>query len=491
MLVERNLSPAGRSTCNSIRMAIMQSPVKKCGTALPPLLWLCATAPAISQIHDSDSRYRETYAIVGARIEVGDGRVFEKGNVIVRNGRIESVGAAVPVPAYAMTIKGEGLTVYPGFIDAYSTKGLKLPEAKPDQDLKTDAGVTSPVSMRTGSRKNTRPELHAEDHLDLSQSFLIGQRGAGFTSMLAAPSGGIFSGMPAFINLAGRPSGETIVASGVGSAIGFGTSGDGYPGTPLGAMAHIRQAFMDAQTTRASAGPSDRVLGALTALLSGAMPAMVEANRSFEVVRALGLASQFGLKPIIVGGQEAYKEADLLKARGVPVILALNYAPEPKPKTDPKKPEKPATPEKEAPQTDDPVDVPTEALTERQTKWVDRVRTAKTLHEKGVVFAFSAMGAKDNNAFWKNLRRAVAEGLPKEQALKALTINAATIFKLDKELGTITVGKRANLTIMKGDFSKEGTKTRYVMIDGRLFDTETDKPPVPTPAPLDDKGDGR
>src|SRR5206468_1119898 len=108
---------------------------------------------------DTDSFYKETYAIVGAKIEVSAGKVIDKGTVVIHNGHIQAVGANVPVPDFAYVIKGEGLTVYPGFIDAYTTKGVKLPDPVPDQDVKPDASSTPPASMREGNRKGIRPEI--------------------------------------------------------------------------------------------------------------------------------------------------------------------------------------------------------------------------------------------------------------------------------------------------------------------------------------------
>ncbi len=431
--------------------------------------------------------YKETYAIVGARIEVGGGKVIEKGTVIVRNGRLQAVGADVKVPSYAFVIKGENLTIYPGFIDAYTTKGLKLPDPIPDQDVKVDPGVTPPASMREANRKGVRPELNAADFLDLSG--MDAERKAGFTSELIAPSGGILNGTAAFVNTSGRPVRESILRSIFGMCVGFRASGQGYPATPLGYMAHLRQTLMDAQRAAAftnELGNVDRPLMALQPMLSGKMPAILECDRNFEIARCLGVADQFDLKPIIVGGLDAYTQIDDIKKRGIPVLLAMNYAPEPSPaKKSEEKPAPgkqnppsggtpnppPAKPEGQNPGVnEDAENVPPEVMAERQGKWLDRVRTAKALAASSVPFAFSSRGSKDRDEFWKNLRRVIAEGLNRQAALDALTINPAKLFGVEKELGTVEAGKIANLTIMNGDFVKGETKTMYVFVGGRFFD---------------------
>lgn len=470
-----------------MRIPTVSLPRLRAPLSLLGILGVAASGLAQTPEQESDSLYRETYAIVGARIEVGDGRVIEKGTVLVQDGKIKSVGADVSVPSYAFVVKGEGLTVYPGFIDAYTTKALKLPDPAPEQDVKLDTGQSVPASMREANRKGVRPELNAADYLDLSQANMRPERAGGITAELVAPAGGLLNGRAAFVNVTGRPARESVLIPGFGMVIGFRATGEGYPATPLGFMAQLRQTFLDAQRIMSASQSqdlplADRSMLALQPVLRGEMPVLLESDRGFEISRALGLADQFSLKPILVGGLEAFQQVPDIKRRGIPVILGLNFAPEPYPKKEPEK-GPPAKPEanpsaslKEASkQTDDPTDTPSEVLAERQVKWLDRVRTAKALADQDVLFAFSSRGAKDRNEFWKNLRRAIAEGLDRQAALQALTINPAKIFGVDRQLGTVETGKLANLTIMNGDFAKSDAKVRYVVIGGRLFDIDKDK----------------
>src|SRR2546423_13645156 len=114
--------------------------------------------------------FGDAFAIVGAKIEIGDGRVIEKGTVLISDGLIEAVGASVTVPADAEVIKGDGLIVFPGFIDAYTNKGLKLPDAQPNQDVAPDTLAEAPPFMREANRKAVRPELRACDYLSLAET---------------------------------------------------------------------------------------------------------------------------------------------------------------------------------------------------------------------------------------------------------------------------------------------------------------------------------
>jgi hypothetical protein len=454
-------------------------------------------AAAQTPEQDSDSLYRETYAIVGAKIEVGAGKVIDKGNVIVRNGRIVAVGADASIPDYAYVIKGDGLIVYPGFIDGYSTKALKMPDPGPDQDVKQDTGVSAPISMREANRKGIRPELNAADFLDLSG--VEDDRKAGIACELVAPSGGVMNGSAVFINTSGRPSRETIYVPTFGECVGARDPGDGYPATPLGIMALLRQTFLDAQRAAlplvtGNMPMSDRSLLALQPVLKGSTPLLLEADRNFEIARCLGLADQFNTKSMIVGGLDAFTQIDALKKNSVPVLLALNYAAEPKPaKPTPPAGEKPAgavaTPPAGPPsgpgqggpstRNEDAENVPQEVMAERETKWLDRVHSAKALHDAGILFAFSSRGSRDRDEFWKNVRRVISEGLDRQVALDALTINAAKIFGVSKDLGTVEKGKIASLTIMDGDFAKDGSAVKYMFDGGRFFDLSKAKTIAP------------
>jgi imidazolonepropionase-like amidohydrolase len=469
----------------------------------PPILLIFSCAFGLAQAQtpeqESDSLYKETYAIVGARIEAARGKLIEKGTVIIRNGRIQAVGADIKVPSYAFVIKGDKLTVYPGFIDAYTTKGLKLPEQVADQDVKPDEGQTPPASMREANRKGVRPELNAADFLDLSG--MEAERKAGITCELIAPSGGILNGSAALVQTSGRPARESILRPTFGLCIGFSASGPGYPATPLGYMAHLRQTLLDAQRAAHpsyvhEAGAIDRPLLALQPALQGKIPTLMECDRNFEIARCLGVADQFDLKPIIVGGLDAHTQIDEIKKRGIPVLLSMNFAPEPSPAKKPE--EKPATPvgtpppgtppstppanpaENPGPVVEDAEVIPPDVQAERQGKWLDRVKTAKALAAASIPFSFSSRGTRDRDQFWKNLRRVIAEGLDRQTALDALTINPAKLFGVDKELGTVEAGKLANLTIMDGDFAKDNSKMMYLFSGGRFFDL-TKKPAAAQP----------
>ncbi len=279
------------------------------------------------------------YAVVGARIEIGDGRVIEKGTVVIRDGIIESVAVDTKPPADAEVIKGDGLTVYPGFINAYTAKGLTLPDPIPNQDTAPDISAEASPSMRLANRKGVRPELKAADILALTDEILKPERQAGFTTDLIAPGGGTISGTASLVNLNGLTRRDCVLRPEVMIDCSLGSSGGGYPGSAMGIIAFTRQTLLDAQhyhdlvVSYAHGGPErppdDPTLASLQPLVSGAIPALYTANTEREIRRVAAIADEFKLKLRINGGAEAFKAISLLKSKDIAVVLSLNFGQEP------------------------------------------------------------------------------------------------------------------------------------------------------------------
>ncbi|AIE84953.1 hypothetical protein OP10G_1585 [Fimbriimonas ginsengisoli Gsoil 348] len=429
-------------------------------------------------------------AIVGARIEIGDGRVIEKGNLVIRDGLIVAVGPDASVPPGAEVLDGKGLTLFPGLINSFTNSGVKPPAADPNQDASPPTSDYAPAFMREANRKGVRPELQARQYLTLTDDVARPYRNVGFTTLMIAPGGGYLNGIGTLANLSGRPARDAVVSPRTMLAMTFGGGfgfGGGYPASLLGRISHVRQAFVDAQGYRATtqafqAGgaqrpPSDMTLEALLPALDRSLPTGIEADTTSQIDRALNFAAELHLRPILVGGLQAYRRIDQIKASGAPVLLSLNFGPEP---VAPKPPD-PKTPPKTA---DDPGDAPVpelpERIAERSRLYQETVKNADALRQAGIPFALTDRGCKDPKEFIGFLRAAVKNGLPRDVALRALTLDAAKIFGVERQLGTLEVGKTANVVAMTADFLDEKTKVKMLYIDGHKIDPEA-KPVGTTP----------
>ncbi|MEO6587805.1 MAG: amidohydrolase family protein, partial [Pyrinomonadaceae bacterium] len=411
----------------------------------------------------------DVYAITNAHIVTVSGKTIERGTVVVRNGLIESVGAAAKIPADARIIDGSLLTVYPGFFDALTKLGLPIAATPPRGGQNQQQGPQSQSPSNSNYPDGLRPETVAEQKLKAGEAQFESQRNAGFTTVLTVGDDDIFNGQSAVINLAGESVSAMIVKAPFAQHVSFRTLRNGeYPTSLMGTFSSLRQMFLDARrfsdmqkmyaaNPRGMKRPdSDASLEALLPVLSGQMPVVFNANLEREILRALDLAKEFKLRPIIAGGQEAWKVADRLKADNVPVLLSLDF------------PKRTAAASEEA----DPE--PLSLLRFR----AETPSAAVRLQNAGVKFAFESGAMKNISDFLTNVGKSVESGLAKDAAIRAMTLSAAEILGVNNQLGSIEEGKIANLVVMRGDiFGKEKMIT-HVFVDGKLFE-QKEKPKTP------------
>jgi imidazolonepropionase-like amidohydrolase len=389
-------------------------------------------------------------AIRNARIVTVSGPDIENGTVVIRDGKIEAVGATVNVPAGAQTIEGLGLSVYPGMIDAGTNMGLvEVPQG---------ANGTVDLSEVGDFNPNAKAIIAVNPH-----SAHIGvTRVEGVTNTVSMPTGGLISGQAALINLLGTAPKEMAVVPQAALVINYprigGGGGGGFGGPQhqpanlsetLEAKARrleqIRKMLRDAEAygRTQDAYAKDRslprpdqniVLESMVPYVRGERPVIFRAEREAEIRGAIRFAEEMKLKPIILGGNDAWKVASLLKEKNVPVILTGVFS----------------LPIRE----DDPYDT----LYENPAK----------LKQAGVLFAIST---GDSGPEVRNLPQwagmAAAYGLSKADALKAVTLYPAQIMNVADRLGSIEVGKMANLVVTDGDLLEIRTRIRYLLIDGR------------------------
>lgn len=417
----------------------------------------------------------DAYAIKDVQIVTGTGKTISKGTIVFRKGLITAVGETVKIPGDARLIDGAGMTVYPGLIDGYTNLGLAAPaQAQAPAGGGGGGRQAAIAAAAAGGQPSPEarlgdPSLAAADQVKPGSSF-EDPRSVGVTAALSSPRQGIFAGQSALINLAGDEGSKIVLRSPVALTVQFsagGGFGGGYPSSLMGTVAYIRQSFYDALHYRDEVDRYDRVkrgvnrpehdkrLAALQPAIKGDLPVLFVANSDGDIRRALMIADEFKLKPIIAGAMYGYRVAEMLKAKRVPVILSVDF------------------PKRAADQTDD-EDETLRSLRQR----AETPSGAAKLAQAGVKFAFTS-GSLRPQDFIANVQKAVENGLSKDEALRALTINAAEILGAADQIGTIEVGKIANLVVASGDLLAKDTKVRHVFIDGDQIEL---KKPEPAPA---------
>jgi len=435
------------------------------------------------------------YAIRGARIHTVSGPPVDNGVVVIRDGIIENVGAGVTVPADAIVIDGTGMHVYPGFIDMANEAAFGADAAAGGRGgggggrgggANTPTFATLEEADRAKREAILHPHILAADNLNPTAPELAQLASAGVTTVLAVPPDGIFKGQSALVNVAIPPDdpqvsaiadyrrGLAVVKSPVALHVDMGARGGGagYPGSLLGTIAFTQQAFHDAQWQRdatahyqrtGAKGPRPVVEPALDALrpaLARQMPVAIDANLGREIDRALALAAEFKLDPIVVGASNAQERTAELAQAKARVILSLNFpggrgggagaggggggrggggaAP---------------------------------SLAQLQAQ-ANAPKVPAALAQANVPFAFTSGGATATD-FIRNAGRVVKEGgLPADAALRALTLDAARMAGAADRVGSIEKGKIANLVVTQGDVF-DGGAVRHVFIDGRPIEIES------------------
>ncbi|HEX6162508.1 MAG TPA: amidohydrolase family protein [Vicinamibacterales bacterium] len=396
-----------------------------------------------------------TYAITGARVVPVSSAPLDNATVVFSGGVITAVGANVSVPAGAITIAGNGLTVYPGLIDMGSSAGLEAPAIP-----RADNPQTTEDIERVKRDTLLRPHLRAADHINPSAAALAKAAEAGITAMLATPGSDGIRGQSALVltslgadlpqigALADDRRSPLVVRAPVALHVGIANSpagGDAYPNSLMGIIAFNRQAFLDAQWyQQAKSRPYSAALDAMQPAIAGRMPVAFRASTARDVSRALDMAKVFKLDPIITAAREVDSVTSEIKAAGARVIYSLNF---------------PTRRPSLAPDADESLSV----LRDR----ANAPKGPAMLDKAAILFAFESAGLTDPKDFLKNAQKAVANGLSRDAAIRALTVNAATLAGAADRLGSLDKGKIANVIVTDGDLFDEKTTLKHVFVNGR------------------------
>jgi imidazolonepropionase-like amidohydrolase len=423
-----------------------------------------------------------TFAFVKARLVLSPEEELDQGTLVIRNGLIAELGREIPLPPDAEVIDAAGLTIYAGFIDAASSalldaERIPAPAAGRTIDFSRGALAATPPDHR----KSLSPEFPAQQALKTDASLLEARRKLGITAIHLVPTGRIAAGEGALVSTSGFPPREAVLRSGTFPLFQlFPPAGEGYPATLMGATAHLRQAFLDAdryrlhhrlyarQTPGVPRPPEDPVLRALAETLDQKRPSVFAAQSRDEIHRALDFAAEQQLPAIIRGGHEAFLCASRLKSEARGVIVQVDWGKEPA--IEPEKPSETLVAE---------VKDVLRVQQDRRDRWRRQVAGLKTLHEQQIPFAFSSEGLKEPDELLTGVRQAIAAGLPRKAALAALTSDAAKLLGQDQRLGTLAAGKLAHLVALNGPFDDERSKARFVFVDGVKFEYHKDAAPVP------------
>lgn len=392
------------------------------------------------------------YALRGVTVVHADGRRMEGMTLVVRGALIEAIGRGIGVPADAELVEGDSLVVYPGLVDGHGKAAHAFPD--PEIDRSEVEIWNAPPELQ-----GFTPARSVAAHLTATGSNVASQRKAGIVVGAVHPTGSMMAGRGALVlyrSDARRPE-ELVIRPDLGPTFAFRGGRGVYPGTLFGVTAFIRQAFEDARhrgvvaaahtrDTRQLTTPAfDPSYAVLREVLDGEVPVYFAADDAAGILRVLGLADEYGFEPVILGGAEAWKVADELHRRNVPVLVSTDFG-------------KPRQWDPEADPTE-PLDVA--AVRERQ-EFEDRYANAGRLADAGVRFALTSGGTGE---ILEGARKAVEYGLDEQAALEALTTTPAQLYGVP-HVPRIEEGLPATFIVSSGPLFDEESRVAYTFVEG-------------------------
>jgi imidazolonepropionase-like amidohydrolase len=399
-------------------------------------LWASCALGAASglQAQVPAPRQSRPIALVGATIHPISSAAIEGGTLVFANGVITALGRNVQIPANAERIDVSGMHVYPGLVDAYSSMGLY------------EIGSVD-MTVDTNEFGDINPSVRAEVAVNPESRHIGTSRSNGVLVSVTTPSGGLVAGLSAAMMLDGWTWEQMTLKAPAGLIVEW--PGAGNEDTYSERIRQLRQVFANARAYQAARTasqngtgpyhPSDSRWEAMIPVLDKQVPVVVGANEIRQIQDAIKWAEEEGVRLVLRGASDAGYIAEHLASKQIPVVLT----------------EVIAGPERDWEPYDAAYSLPAR------------------LHRAGVKFAIAgSSSAPYENRLPYEAGAAVAFGLPEEEALKAVTLNAAEFLGIADRVGSLEVGKDATLLITTGSPIEYASTVERAFIQGRDIDLQ-------------------
>lgn len=381
------------------------------------------------------------HAFTNATLHIDGRTTITNGILVVRGGEVMAAGEKVAIPPGSVVRDLKGLHVWPALVEPYSDLGLP---ASTSEERKNE------VKAARHWNGAVRADARAHELLKYDPKQAAELRAQGFGTVLTHRMDGIARGTSCAVLLSDEESVKAIIRPDLAAHFSFrrGSSPDNYPRSQMGAIALLRQTFLDAAWYGAQRDPqqTDAVLAALARQLQGRI--MVEAADRNEVLRWAALCDEFKLPGIVKGAGDEYARLAAIKAAGLPLIVPF------------------AMPE--AYDVEDPYDAQ-EVSFARLKHWEMAPFNAMMLDTARVPFALTTHGRKDLKDLWKDLRKLVACGLDSARAIEALTTDPARLFGIDDRVGALRPSMAANFLITSQHLLHEKNTIHETWVQGKRF----------------------
>lgn len=398
------------------------------------------------------------YAFTHATIVKDVSTTLTDATLIIRDGKIVSVGSGLSVPAGAVEIDCKGKFIYPSFIDLYADYGIPSTQqraAGQPFDFFRSTQLESAQKGPYGWNQALKTEQQAHMVFTVDDSKAKALREAGFGTVLSHIRDGIARGTGSLVTLASEKENLVLVKDRASAHYSFskGSSSQSYPSSMMGMIALLRQTYLDAQWYKTQPTEEGYNLTLKTWTENQSLPQIFEANDKWNALRADRIGDEFGVQYIIKAGQNEYQRMAEMKETRASFIVPLNFP--------------------IAQDVEDPVDARFVALNDMK-HW-EMAPAGPSFYEKaGVPFCLTTADLSSVSQFGRNLQKAKEYGLSDAKALDALTKTPASLLGVYDKVGSLEQGKLANFLITTGPVFQEKTTLLQNWVQGIKYTLKED-----------------
>lgn len=406
-----------------------------------------AIAQDVAPVNGLNDERDIQYAIVHATVWQDPTTQIKDATIIVRKNKIEMIGVSIPIPTNAVVLDFKGKVVYPAFIDLYSAYGM--PEVKKSRSEDRYPQYETSAKGAYSWNQALKPEFEASRNFVIDEKRAEELRKFGFGAVLSIQQDGIARGVGAVVALGNGKESAMILKErcAAGYSLKKGSSTQEYPNSMMGSITLLRQTYLDADWYKNSSDKNYNI--SLEAWINNqSLLQLFDVGDYRSALRADKIGDEFGVNYVIKGGGDEYKRIEEIKKGGNSYIIPINF-PEPYDVSNPF----------------DALNVSVADLKNYELAPFNLVYLKKA----GVNFTITSADIKDSKTFFKNLQKAVKNGLSKEDALKALTTTPAELVGLSNKIGALKKGMDANFFISSNDIFEKEVQLLESWIQGKRY----------------------
>lgn len=397
-----------------------------------------------------------TVAFTNATIVKDSRTTISNASMVIKDGKILSIGTNLTVPKEATVVDCQGKFIYPSFIDVYSDYGT--PQVAAAQGFRFNAASTpaAPTKGPMGWNQAIRPEVNTINVFAVDDSKAKALRESGFGAVLTHVHDGIVRGTGAVVTLATKKEQLVTLKEKASAHYSFskGSSTTAYPTSQMGSVALIRQTFLDGKWYKSAPDKKELNLSLQAFNDIQQLPQIFETTDKWTTISADRIGDEFSTQFVIKTNGNEYQRVKDIAATKATLIVPLNFP--------------------LALDVEDPNDARLVSMTTMK-HWEMAPSNAGALEKAGIPFCLTSADLRDSKTFMANLRKAIEYGLSETRALDALTTTPAALLGMSDKMGSLEAGKIANFIITSAPVFSEKTIILQNWVQGEKYAVREDQ----------------